>query len=153
MEKLRRRGGGRTCGPRFERFGREQAHWLDDYALFSALKAGYGGASYLEWPAALVRRTPAALERARRERGSQIDLVRFAQFLLFHQGARLKSHARAKGVRMIGDLPFFVSLDSSDVWAHPEPLSARRAAPAARGRGGAAGLLQRAGTAVGQSGL
>jgi 4-alpha-glucanotransferase len=104
----------------FERFGREQAHWLDDYALFSALKAGYGGASYLEWPAALVRRTPAALERARRERGSQIDLVRFAQFLLFHQGARLKSHARAKGVRMIGDLPFFVSLDSSDVWAHPE---------------------------------
>src|SRR5213593_1460443 len=104
----------------FERFGQEKAHWLDDYALFSALKARYGGASYLEWPEELVRRTPAALERARRELASQIDLVRFGQFLVFRQGARLKSHARAKGLRVIGDLPFFVSPDSSDVWAHPE---------------------------------
>ena len=106
--------------PDFERFGQEKAHWLDDYALFSALKARYGGASYLEWPEELVRRAPAALERARRELASQIDLVRFGQFLLFRQGARLKSHARAKGLRLIGDLPFFVSPDSSDVWAHPE---------------------------------
>ena len=106
--------------PDFERFGQEKAHWLDDYALFSALKARYGGASYLEWPEELVRRAPAALERARRELASQIDLVRFGQFLVFRQGARLKSHARAKGLRVIGDLPFFVSPDSSDVWAHPE---------------------------------
>jgi len=106
--------------PDFERFGQEQAHWLDDYALFSALKARYGGASYLEWPEELVRRTPAALEQARRDLASQVDLVRFGQFLLFRQGARLKSHARAKGLRLIGDLPFFVSPDSSDVWAHPE---------------------------------
>ena len=75
---------------------------------------------YLEWPEELVRRTPAALERARRELASQVDRVRFAQFLLFRQGARLKAHARAKGVALIGDLPFFVSPDSSDVWAHPE---------------------------------
>jgi 4-alpha-glucanotransferase len=106
--------------PGFECFGREQAHWLDDYALFTALKARYGGASYLEWPEELVRRTPAALDRARRDLASQIDLVRFGQFLLFRQGARLKIHARAKGVRLIGDLPFFVSQDSSDVWARPE---------------------------------
>jgi 4-alpha-glucanotransferase len=106
--------------PGFESFGQEQAHWLDGYALFSALKARYGGASYLEWPEDLVRRTPAALDRARRELASQVDLVRFGQFLLFRQGARLKSHARARGVRLIGDLPFFVSPDSSDVWAHPE---------------------------------
>src|SRR5437660_750869 len=92
--------------PDFERFGQEKAHWLDDYALFSALKARYGGASYLEWPEELVRRAPAALERARRELASQIDLVRFGQFLLFRQGARLKSHARAKGLRLMGDLPF-----------------------------------------------
>ena len=104
----------------FERFGREQAHWLDDYALFTALKARYGGASYQEWPEELVRRTPAALDRARRDLAIQIDLARFGQFLLFRQGARLKTHARAKGVRVIGDLPFFVSPDSSDVWAHPE---------------------------------
>ena len=70
---------------------------------------------------------------------------------LFRQGARLKAHARAKGVRLIGDLPFFVSPDSSDVWAQPRAVPARRAAPAAIRRRSAARLLQRAGTAVGQS--
>jgi 4-alpha-glucanotransferase len=103
-----------------EDFGHQQAHWLDDFALFRALKARYDDASYLDWPDALVRRAPAALEQARRELASQIDRVRFAQFLLFRQGARLKVHARAKGVGLIGDLPFFVSPDSSDVWANPE---------------------------------
>jgi 4-alpha-glucanotransferase len=106
--------------PELERFGHDQAHWLDDYALFQALKARYDGTSYLEWPEELVRRVPAALDRARRELASQVDQVRFAQFLLSRQGARLQAHARAKGVRLIGDLPFFVSPDSSDVWAHPE---------------------------------
>src|SRR5207245_2759296 len=101
-------------------FGEEQAHWLDDYALFRALKARYSGASYLEWPEELVRRTPAALDQARRDLASEVQQVRFAQFLLSRQGARLKAHARAKGVRLIGDLPFFVSPDSSDVWAYPE---------------------------------
>jgi 4-alpha-glucanotransferase len=104
----------------FERFGEEHAHWLDDYALFRALKERYGGAPYLEWPEELIRRTPAALEQARRELASHVDRVRFAQFVLFRQGARLKAHAHARGVRLIGDLPFFVSPDSSDVWANPE---------------------------------
>jgi len=106
--------------PDFEHFGNDHAHWLDDYALFRALKARYAGASYLDWPEELIRRTPAALDRARRALASQVDRVRFVQFVLFRQGARLKAHARARGVRLIGDLPFFVSPDSSDVWAHPE---------------------------------
>jgi 4-alpha-glucanotransferase len=113
-------GASANLRPPFEDFKREQAHWLDDYALFRALKARYDGASYPEWPEDLVRRTPAALDRARRDLASQVDRIQFAQFLLFRQGARLKAHARAKGVRLIGDLPFFVSPDSSDVWAHPE---------------------------------
>src|SRR5262245_46651164 len=104
----------------FERFVAEHGHWLDDYALFRALKARYDGASYLDWPDALVRREPTALEQARQELTSQIDRVRFAHFVLFRQGARLKAHARTRGVRLIGDLPFFVSPDSSDVWANPE---------------------------------
>jgi 4-alpha-glucanotransferase len=104
----------------FEHFGYAQAHWLDDYALFHALKARYDGASYLQWPEELVRRAPAALDQARRDLASQVDQVRFAQFLLFRQGARLQAHARAKGVRLIGDLPIFVSPDSVDVWANPE---------------------------------
>src|SRR5262249_5366095 len=104
----------------FEDFGQAEAHWLDDYALFRALKARYGGVPYLEWPEDLVRRKPEAPEGARRDLARDMDQVRFAQFLLFRQGARRKDHARVKGVRLIGDLPFFVSPDSSDVWAHPE---------------------------------
>jgi 4-alpha-glucanotransferase len=104
----------------FQHFGDDHAHWLDDYALFRALKARYDDTSYLEWPEELIRRTPAALEQARRDLASHVDRVRFAQFLLYRQGARLKAHARAKRVRLVGDLPFFVSPDSSDVWANPE---------------------------------
>jgi 4-alpha-glucanotransferase len=63
---------------------------------------------------------PAVLARAREELASRIDQVRFAQFLLFHQAERLKEYAHANGLRLIGDLPFFVSPDSSDVWANPE---------------------------------
>src|SRR5262249_26490080 len=115
------RGGARPdLRPAFEQFSRDHAGWLEDYALFRALKARYNDASYLEWPEEVVRRAPAALVRARRELSDQVDLVRFAQFLLFRQVQRLKQYAHGKGVRLIGDLPFFVSSDSSDVWANPE---------------------------------
>ncbi len=104
----------------FEEFCQDQRNWLEDYALFRVLKAKYSDAYYLDWPVELVTRVPEALARARRDLASEIDQVCFAQFLLFRQGERLKRHARAKGVRLIGDLPFFVSRDSSDVWANPE---------------------------------
>jgi 4-alpha-glucanotransferase len=104
----------------FEQFCHDQAHWLEDYALFRALKTRHNGAYYLEWPAELIQRQPAALAGARRDLASLIDQVRFAQFLLFRQGERLKKHARSRSLRLIGDLPFFVSPDSSDVWANPE---------------------------------
>jgi 4-alpha-glucanotransferase len=104
----------------FAQFCHDQAHWLDDYALFRALKGRYNNAYYLEWPAELVQRKVAALAQARRDLARQIDQVRLAQFVLLRQGERLKAHARARGVRLIGDLPFFVAPDSSDVWANPE---------------------------------
>jgi 4-alpha-glucanotransferase len=104
----------------YDQFCAKQANWLDDYALFRALKAAHGGVSYLEWPEELVRREPMALAQARRDLKELVEQVRFAQFLLFRQGARLREYARAKGVHLIGDLPFFVSPDSSDVWANPE---------------------------------
>jgi 4-alpha-glucanotransferase len=106
--------------PAYDEFCARQAHWLDDYALFRALKEKYHGAYYLEWPAELVQRNPSALVDARRELANQMDQVRFAQFLLFRQADRLKEYAHARGVSFIGDLPFFVSPDSSDVWANPE---------------------------------
>jgi 4-alpha-glucanotransferase len=113
-------GAGRELRLAYEQFRGDHAHWLDDYALFQSLRTKYEGASYLEWPAELVRLSPAALHRARCELATQIDQVCLAQFLLFWQGQRLKEYARAKGVRLIGDLPFFVSPDSSDAWANPE---------------------------------
>jgi len=104
----------------FEEFRVSQKHWLEDYALFRALKARYKGAHYLEWPSELVQRKSAALTQARRELSTRIDQICLAQFALFRQWARLKSYAHARGVRLIGDLPFFVSSDSSDVWMNPE---------------------------------
>jgi 4-alpha-glucanotransferase len=104
----------------YEQFRHEQAHWLNDYALFRALRAKFNGAYYLDWPKGLSYREPAALDRARRELADQVGFASFAQFLLYRQAHRLKTHARSKGVKLIGDLPFFVSPDSSDVWANPE---------------------------------
>jgi 4-alpha-glucanotransferase len=106
--------------PAYEEFRATQASWLEDYALFRALKARYNGAYYLAWPAELIQRDPAALAEARRELTDHIDQVRFAQFLIFRQADQLKEHAHANGIGLIGDLPFFVSPDSSDVWANPE---------------------------------
>ena len=104
----------------YEQFRNDQAHWLEDYALFRALKANYNGAYFLDWPRELVDRVPSRLAEARSELSDTVDQVCFAQFLIFRQGERLKAYAHANGVRLIGDLPFFVSPDSSDVWSNPE---------------------------------
>jgi 4-alpha-glucanotransferase len=104
----------------FEEFRNKQAEWLVDYALFRVLKVKFGGAHYLAWPTAIMERQPAALDQVRREETNRIDQICFGQFLLFRQGDRLKEHAHKNGISLIGDLPFFVSPDSSDVWAHPE---------------------------------
>jgi len=104
----------------FERFCSEEAHWLDDYALFRALKSHLGGAHLLDWPQDLLRRTPSTMARMRRDLADHINESRFGQFLLSRQGNALKEYAHERGVLLIGDLPFFVSLDSSDVWANPE---------------------------------
>jgi 4-alpha-glucanotransferase len=106
--------------PQYEEFCDAQKGWLEDYALFRALKAKYNGAYYLEWPEEVVERRARALGEARRELANEMDAVRVAQFLLFRQADQLKEHAHRKGVCLIGDLPFFVSPDSSDVWANPE---------------------------------
>jgi 4-alpha-glucanotransferase len=106
--------------PDYERFCREQDHWLPDYALFRALKAKFGNAQYLKWPSELVQRQPAALEQARSQLSDHIGQASFAQFLLFRQAERLRTYAQKKGLTLMGDLPFFVSGDSSDVWANPQ---------------------------------
>jgi len=104
----------------FEAFCHENRGWLEDYALFRAIKLRHNNAYYLEWPSELIRREPAALARASKDHAELIDAIRLAQFLLFRQGRQLKEHARVRGVQIIGDIPFFVSPDSSDVWCNPE---------------------------------
>lgn len=104
----------------FERFCQEEQTWLEDYALFQSLRDRYDDACFLEWPTELVRRDPAALARGRQELAKEMDQVCLSQFLVFRQMKCLKEYAHGRGVRLIGDLPFFVSPDSSDVWANPE---------------------------------
>src|SRR5208283_2489756 len=93
--------------PEYEQFCNVQAHWLEEYALFRALKDEYNGASYLEWPLDLVQRAPAALTEARRKVANKIDQFRFEQFLLFLQGAVHKKSVFAKSVCLICDISFF----------------------------------------------
>ena len=113
-------GAAPSLRPEYEEFGSRQAGWLDDFALFMALKEAHGGRSWLDWPAALTRREPAALRSARKELAGAIGRHRFGQFLFFRQWRRLREYAHGRGVRLIGDLPIFVAGDSADVWANPE---------------------------------
>jgi 4-alpha-glucanotransferase len=115
-----RRGARSDVLDAYEKFQIDEARWLDDYALFRALKTRYNGAYFVEWPSELVHREPSATARARQELKDEIAQISFAQFLFFRQAGRLKEYARSRGMRIIGDLPFFVSPDSSDVWANPE---------------------------------
>ena len=113
-------GGRAALRSEYEEFCRAQAFWLEDYALFRALKGRFYGAYYIEWPAELVERQPGVLAEAQHVLWNEVDRIRFGQFLVSRQGEKLKQYANSKGVMLIGDLPFFVSPDSSDVWANPE---------------------------------
>jgi 4-alpha-glucanotransferase len=113
-------GAGKDLRPAYDKFCSQQEHWLEDFVLFQALKAKFQGEYFLNWPQEFVERSSKALTAVRRELAEPIDQLRFAQFLLFRQTDQLKDYAHSKGVGLIGDLPFFVSPDSSDVWADPE---------------------------------
>jgi 4-alpha-glucanotransferase len=105
--------------PAFKRFLREQADWLNDFALFMALKHAFGEKSWTDWPKELVRREPRAMAAAREKFVIHINRICFAQFLFFRQLDALRKYAKSKGVKLIGDLPIFVSPESADVWANP----------------------------------
>jgi 4-alpha-glucanotransferase len=102
------------------RFVSRHQDWLEDFALFVALKERYHGAAYLDWPRELVHREPAALTRARGELADAIDRIHFQQYLFFRQAAQIVEHAHRVGVKLVDDLPIFVSADSVDVWSRPE---------------------------------
>jgi 4-alpha-glucanotransferase len=109
---------GKLAGP-LESFRQQHATWLDDFSLFMALKEHHPNKSWSDWPRDLVVRRPAALNAARRELADAVGRHQFEQFLFFRQLDALRQYARGKGVRLIGDLPIFISPESSDVWASP----------------------------------
>ena len=100
-------------------FCAREADWLDDYALFMALKGRHDGAPWSQWPAPLRRREPAALAAAARELDGELWFWKGVQFLFFRQWEALKARAAEQGVAIIGDLPIYVAEDSADVWADP----------------------------------
>lgn len=101
-------------------FTTRAASWLEDYALFRALKDEHGGAEWTKWEPYLRARENQALHFFRENHAVQVSGQRFFQYLFFKQWEQLAQYAKAKGIRIIGDVPIFVAHDSADVWAHPE---------------------------------
>ena len=103
-----------------EAFRREN-RWLDNYALYMAVKAHFGMRSWLEWPDEDIRlRRPAAVARYSRELREDVDFYTYLQFLFFRQWNALRDYIHSQGLQIIGDLPIYVAMDSADVWAEPE---------------------------------
>ena len=104
----------------FSGFETENAVWLPDYSLFMALKARFGMRSWMEWPEEIRLRQEESLSDYRKLLQDEIRFYAYVQFLFFRQWEAFKTHCAAQQVRLIGDLPIYVALDSADVWANPE---------------------------------
>jgi 4-alpha-glucanotransferase len=113
-------GRARTLRSAFEAFCAKNKDWLDDYALFMALKDAHDGADWQQWEDGIRLRQPASLGAARRLLADGYCMHRFGQFLFDRQWSALRAYTHEKGLKLIGDVPIFVSTDSADVWANPE---------------------------------
>ena len=105
---------------KFETFSRENGWWLDDYATYRAVKAEQEQKPWYEWEDALKLREPEAIKRETERLYEKIQAEKFYQFLFFSQWAELKAYANKKGIKIIGDIPLFIALDSSDVWCNQD---------------------------------
>jgi 4-alpha-glucanotransferase len=105
---------------RFEQFCRENQSWLDDFVLFDELRSRHKLANWNEWPVALARRDPAAIDRISRELAEDLAMRKAMQFAFYEQWRALRRYCAERSIRMVGDLAIFVNYDSADVWTHPE---------------------------------
>ncbi len=110
----------------FESFTQVVAEWLDDYALFRAIKKTQDQKSWQQWDEELKLRDEAAILRAHEDLLDEVQAQKFYQFLFFKQWTRLKNYANGKGIRIVGDVPIFISLDSADVWCNPQEFKLNR---------------------------
>lgn len=104
----------------YRRFCEENSFWLEDYSQYMAVKGRFGGREWLAWPEEIRLRKQPALQRYREELSEEIGFWKFCQYLFFKQWNRLKEYAGSRGIRIIGDIPIYVAMDSADVWAHGE---------------------------------
>jgi 4-alpha-glucanotransferase len=111
---------GKSAHPEYEQFCAEQSGWVDDFALFMALKLKFSGKVWGDWPPDLRDRQPAALTEAREELSPRIGKEKFLQYVFFRQWSSLKNYCHGKGIQIIGDIPIYVDYDGADVWVHPE---------------------------------
>ncbi|MEJ5960915.1 malto-oligosyltrehalose synthase [Pedobacter immunditicola] len=103
----------------FAAFCEQEAYWLDDYALFQALKESSGNKPWQDWPAELKNRDLEALKTIVNNQGALLEEIKWQQFIFYQQWASLKKYANSRNILLIGDLPFYAALDSADVWASP----------------------------------
>ena len=103
----------------FYDFCRDNSYWLDDYALFMALKDERGGAPWSSWETELRLRQPETMETAKNRLSERLDYYRAVQFMFFRQWQALKDYANSLGISIIGDIPIYAAPDSADVWASP----------------------------------
>lgn len=107
----------------FDRFCYENRRWLDDFALFMAVKTVHNLVIWTEWDNDIALRQPTAIAHWREKLADQIHLHKYLQFQFFQQWQALRHYANERNVKILGDIPIFVAHDSADVWAHPELFS------------------------------
>lgn len=103
----------------FETYITNSKEWLEDYALYSALKGRFENAMWMDWDEDIRLRRPEAMKRWHSELLDQVRFYCFIQYMFFRQWKALKDYANARGIRIMGDLPIYVALDSADTWSHP----------------------------------
>lgn len=106
--------------PAFDEFAARESHWLDDYAMYMAIKCAHNAAAWTEWERGIAHREPSATDEWRAKVGDEVHFRQFEQYVFDAQWKSLRAHCRALGLRLIGDLPIFVAHDSADVWARPD---------------------------------
>ncbi|MBD5475729.1 MAG: 4-alpha-glucanotransferase [Lachnospiraceae bacterium] len=104
----------------FKEFAEGNKTWLEDYALYMAVKDSLSGISWSKWPEDIKTRKETALNKYREELKEQVLFYKFQQFLFKKQWIKLKKYANEKGIKIIGDIPIYVAFDSADTWAAPE---------------------------------
>lgn len=110
----------RDISKRYKNFVNDNEEWLEDYALFMALKFKNDGKPWYKWDEKLAKRDEKALEKAREELKNETEYFKFLQYIFYKQWGNLKKYANDKGIEIIGDMPIYVSYDSVEAWASPE---------------------------------